>query len=76
MKKTENKQVLYLGRWVDSENFRAFVYNVEGKKLAQSYKEYEDLIASGIWFATKDDVPTFVIKRKKRNGADSSGICE
>ncbi len=43
-------QVQYNGRWIDKEHFRAFVYNGTDKKLAESYKQYEDLIATGIWF--------------------------
>lgn len=50
-------QVLYLGRWVDKTHFRAFVYNETGKKLADSYKEYADLIGSGLWYAEKQNVP-------------------
>lgn len=43
-------QVFYNDRWVDKEHFRAFVYNETNKKLAQSHKEYEDLISTGLWF--------------------------
>jgi hypothetical protein len=47
-------QFQYLGRWVNKENFRAFLYNEKGdQKLANSYNDYESLIASGIWFASK-----------------------
>lgn len=44
-------QVLYLGRWVSKEHFKAFVYSSEGQKLANSYEEFCDLISSGIWNA-------------------------
>lgn len=47
-------QVFYNGRWVDKEFFRVFVYNSTEQKLAESYKEYESLIATGIWFDSKD----------------------
>lgn len=47
----EESQVLYLGRWVSREHFRAFVYNKEGQKLAKSYEEYSQLISSGLWNA-------------------------
>ncbi len=44
-------QVLYLGRWVSREHFKAFVYSKEDKKLAKSYDEFASLISSGIWKA-------------------------
>jgi len=44
-------QVLYMGRWVSREHFKAFVYNNEGQKLAKSYQEFIDLISSGVWQA-------------------------
>ena len=47
-------QFNYLGRWVNKEHFRAFVYNEQHEqKLADSYKEFESLIASGLWYAEK-----------------------
>jgi len=64
------KQVMYLGRWVDRENFRAFVYKI-GKeaKLAKSYDEFESLIATGIWFDSIENVPKEEVKlsRKTKN---------
>ena len=49
--KPKNKpQVFYNDKWVDKDHFRAFVYSTDKQKLANSYKEYEDLIASGLWF--------------------------
>ncbi len=48
-----NQQVLYLGRWVNKEHFRTFVYNEKGQRLANSYDEFEELIGSGLWFAEK-----------------------
>ena len=47
----EDTQVLYLGRWVSKNHFKAFVYNKEGQKLARSYAEYSELISSGLWQA-------------------------
>ena len=46
----EDKQVLYLGRWVSKKHFRTFVYNKNEQKLANSYEEYSELISSGLWF--------------------------
>lgn len=57
-KKTQEPQVLYLGRWINKSTFRAFVYNEDGEKLANSYAEYESLIASGLWLAEKLDAPS------------------
>ncbi len=47
------RQVLYKGRWVSREHFRAFVFNKEGQKLAKSYHEFSNLISSGLWFQDK-----------------------
>lgn len=52
----DEPQVLYQGRWVDRSSFRVYVFNTEGKKLANSYKDYTDLIESGLWFATIEDI--------------------
>ena len=69
-------QVLYQGRWVNRDKFRAFVYNASTKKLANSYEEYSHLIESGLWFSTKEEVePKEPINirqgRKAKNGANS-----
>lgn len=86
--KHKNKpQVFYNDKWVDKEHFRAFVYREDEQKLAKSYKEFEDMIASGLWFATKDksieviknrleqiDAEIIDLKKKARkpkNGANS-----
>jgi len=48
-------QFNYLGRWVDKHNFRAFVYDKDGKeKLANTYEDFQILTTSGIWFASKE----------------------
>ena len=47
-------QFQYLGRWVDKATFRSWVYAKNGDtKLANSYKEFEELTSSGIWFSTQ-----------------------
>lgn len=71
-----DKQFEYLGRWVNKEHFRAFVYNRLGEQIvANSYNEFESLIASGLWYASKKElngmngmkqVPQ---KRKQRHGS-------
>jgi len=55
--KNSSGQFNYLGRWVDKEHFRAFVYGLNGQKtLADNYDEYEKLISSGIWFDSLETV--------------------
>lgn len=70
LKKPNQDQFFYQNRWVSKENFRVFVYNINGQKLVNSYKEYMDLITSGEWFSSKDDVK---IKntRKVKDGSNS-----
>lgn len=51
-----DNQVLYLGRWVSREHFKAFVYNSTGEKLANDYDEFSEMISSGTWFAEKSDI--------------------
>lgn len=73
----EEPQVLYDGRWVTRDNFRAFVYNSTDKKLANSYKEYRDLIESGLWFSNKEDaVPKPLISIKSRKTKNASTITD
>jgi hypothetical protein len=51
--------VMYDGRVVPVEGFRVFVYGPDDtQKLANSWKEYQELIASGLWFSHKDKVVT------------------
>lgn len=65
IKKHHEGQFQYLGRWISKENFRAFVYDDKGnQKLANSYKEFESLTASGLWFSSKPDASR---KRQKRD---------
>lgn len=69
MDQTKSKSVdqfFYQGRWVNKQNFRAFVYNGESQKLANSYQEFNSLIDSGLWFASKDDVkPKDIVSIKR-----------
>lgn len=61
------KQVMYLGRWVDKEFFRAFVYRKGEQRLANSYEEFECLLATGCWFDSKENIPKDEPKRKVKN---------
>ena len=47
---------IYLGRIVEKENFRAFVYAPDGStRLVDSWDEFEACMQSGLWFATQKD---------------------
>jgi outer membrane biosynthesis protein TonB len=47
---------IYLGRIVNKEHFRTFVYGTKGEqKLVESWEAYEVAMQSGIWFATRED---------------------
>ena len=61
-------QVLYLGRWVPREHFRAFVYNSTGTKLVENYEDFSKLISSGVWFAEKKDIEGKVVSIKSKRG--------
>lgn len=64
--KNSSGQFNYLGRWVDKEHFRAFVYGLnDQKKLANSYDEYEKLISSGIWFDSIESVKKIESNQQK-----------
>lgn len=60
--KMSESQVLYLGRWVSREHFRAYVYNNSEQKLAKSYDEFAQLISSGVWSAERRDAP--IVEKK------------
>lgn len=67
------KQIMYLGRWVDREHFRAFVYKTGGeKKLAGSYDEFKTLISSGVWFDSIENVPRNEPKSLRKSKHDSA----
>lgn len=53
----QGTQVIYLGRSIAKEGFRAFVYGANSqKKLVNSWHEFEAAMASGVWFPTLEDV--------------------
>lgn len=63
----KSEKVIYLGRAVQIEGFRAFVYSFDNEqKLVDSWSEYQSAIASGVWFSTKDSVPSKSQKAKKK----------
>jgi hypothetical protein len=52
----EGDFVVYENRKVPRDNFRVFVYGNDNKrKLVNSYDEFETAMATGVWFATKDE---------------------
>ncbi|MES1987875.1 MAG: hypothetical protein V4440_07580 [Pseudomonadota bacterium] len=62
----QDNQILYNGRWISKEHFRAFVYNKTERRLAKSYEEYSSMIASGAWFGEpKSDENVVQMKRGK-----------
>ncbi|HMH10569.1 MAG TPA: hypothetical protein VK553_07650 [Candidatus Nitrosopolaris rasttigaisensis] len=73
-------QFFYKDRWVNKEHFRAFVYSEKDKRLAKSYKEFESLLASGLWFIEKPEAKLEVkpeikiapLKRKPKHGSADS----
>lgn len=88
MNQEKNKvapQVFYNDRWVSKDHFTAFVYKDSEQRLAKSYKEYQDLIATGLWFDSRSqameaklELPQAEIlelkkpqARKPKNGANS-----
>jgi hypothetical protein len=63
----DREQVEYLGRFVDKKTFRTNVYDANGKKkLAESWKEYQELIGSGIFYNTIADIPSKKEKKIKK----------
>lgn len=57
----DSERVKYLGRIVEKEHFRTNVYAPKGgKKLVESWDEFEAAMASGLWFATVEDAAASV----------------
>ena len=68
----QGESVLYQGRLVEKDGFRAFVYSREGTtKLANSWDEFLNLIGTGLWHASLEDVekiasPTISVRVNQR----------
>lgn len=70
-KKTRGR-VFYNDRYIDPQNFRAYVYSPEGKRhLAESWAEFEDKMASGLWFKSVHE--SVEIKEKKYSQKKKKG---
>lgn len=53
----QGTQVIYKGRSIAKEGFRAFVYGPKGlRRLVNSWDEFEAHMASGVWFSSLKDV--------------------
>lgn len=62
------EHVLYQGRMVPKQGFRAFVYSFDNKsRVANSWEEYEKLVASGTWFATREKALEKPRRKKERD---------
>lgn len=62
------EMVSYLGRFVQKEGFRAFIYNSDGsKKIAESFEEFEVYTSSDNWFATEEEARAPQRNRKKKD---------
>jgi hypothetical protein len=56
---------IYLGRIVNKDNFRAFIYKTDSsKKLIESWDDFEKHMELGIWFASIDDALASLQKPK------------
>lgn len=67
------EEVVYLGKIIPKQNFRAFVYAADGsKRLVESWEEFESKIDSGIWFSTKEDAQRRIeVEKPKRPKKES-----
>jgi hypothetical protein len=55
----QGQEVEYLGRLVSKEGFRAFIYGRDNlQKCVNSWDEFENQLATGLWFASVDEIPT------------------
>lgn len=47
---------IYMGKIVQKEHFRTFIYSPEGtQRLVESWDEYTQCMETGVWFATKQE---------------------
>lgn len=67
--------VSYDGRLVPQNNFRVFIYGIGEDKsiishLVNSWSEYQEHIASGVWYSKKEDVTLLLDKQKSKKKGD------
>ena len=68
-----SEMVLYRGRHVPKESFRAFVYGKDNSiRLAKSWDEYEILVSSGLWSSEIKTIeePIKEERKKKPKGGE------
>jgi hypothetical protein len=54
----EGIPLIYKGRQISPENFRAFVYAADGtRRLVNSWADFEKHMQTGVWFASHENVP-------------------
>ena len=59
--------VIYNGRPVKKDGFRAFIYSPKGfRKIAESWDEFQRDVSSGVWFATKEQAEKLMEERPKK----------
>jgi hypothetical protein len=55
---SEDTEIFYNGKKVLKEHFRAFLYGANSTRiLAHNYAEFQRLLATGVWFIEKDQIP-------------------
>jgi hypothetical protein len=56
---------IYLGRIIQKDIFRAFVYGPNGqKKLVESWDEFEASMQSGVWFSSFEEAEGIIASTK------------
>ena len=62
---------VYMGKVVDKKTFRVFVYSPEGaQKLVESWESYQNLMASGLWFSTKEEAKNAKSAQEDKSAAN------
>ena len=62
------EHVLYLGRMVPKAGFRTYIYGSGGlSTLVNSWQEFQDYIATGVWFDTVEKAQDKGIKKKGKS---------
>ncbi len=63
----QEEMVMYLGRSIPKEGFRAFIYSSDGQqKIAENWEEFEIFTSSDNWFATKEQAEAIKKPRSKK----------
>lgn len=67
----EGTPAIYLGRIIDKQHFRAFIYAPNGnQRLVESWEEFEANMQTGVWFATHDEAIASVITKNGESKSD------